>query len=156
MIVENCGGITVSQSVFKGSAIQIRATNVAPVRFSQCAFSPMPGTASLVEANGSGRVSFTDCHFEFWDTAAVFAPALRANCVSLSVQGCEFGTDNRPTFFIGGKQKTQIEIGEKVRSAVVGGNRFRYGQTVKNDSRGDVQIVSNITDDFDLPQFSAP
>jgi hypothetical protein len=150
MVVENCNAITVSQCVFKGHAIQIRDTNTGPVKFSQCWFSPMPGTGSLVEANGKDRVSFVDCRFEFWDTQGVFAPALKAGCPSVLVQGCEFGTHNRTPFFIGDRQKTQIELLPTVRSAVITGNRFRYGESLVNHAQGTVRLSDNVTDDYDL------
>jgi len=153
LIVEDCGVISVSQSVFKGRAIEIRETNTAPVRFAQCSFSPVPGTESLVEALGRGRVSFVDCTFEFWDTLGTLAPALRAGCASLLVQGCEFGTHNRPAYFVGEQLKRQIELTEGLRSAVITGNRLRYGESIANRSPGQVRIEGNVTDDFDLPEF---
>ena len=149
MIVEDCGGITASQCVFKGHAIQIRETNTGPIKFSQCWFSPMPGTESLVEAYGRERVSFVDCRFEFWDTLGNFAPALKAGCASLLVQGCEFGTHNRRPYFIGDRQKTQIELLPTVRSAVITGNRFRYGESVIDNSQGMVRRSDNVVDDYD-------
>lgn len=160
LLVEACSGLTVSQSVFKGLPVEIAATNAGPVKFSQCWFSPVPGTGSLAEVAGSGRVSFEDCTFEFWDTQGVLAPALRASCGSLSVQGCEFGTDNRTPYFVGDRQKPQIELGPEVRSAVVRGNRLRYGSNLINHSEGDVVIADNVTDDVDAyhpePPAAAP
>jgi hypothetical protein len=156
MVIEESSGVTVSQSVFKGHAIRIKDTNTGPVKFSQCWFSPMPGTASLVEAAGLGRVSFSDCTFEFWDTQGTLAPALKAGCPSLTVQGCEFGTHNRPAYFIGPTQKRQIELLPEVRSASIVGNRFRYGTTVLNRASGEVKIAENVIDDVDLPEFRAP
>ena len=154
MIVEECAGITVSQSVFKGFAVEIRDTNTHPVRFSQCNFSPMPGTRSLVEAGGKGRVSFVDCTFEFWDTLGDRSPALRADCVSLLVQGCEFGTHNRPSYVLGdGTLKRHIELTPNVRSAVISGCRFRYDTVIENRSNGDVVISDNVEDGFDLQEF---
>jgi hypothetical protein len=153
MVIEDSSGITVSQSVFKGHAIQIRDSNTGPVKFAQCWFSPMPGTTSLVEARGQGRVSFTDCTFEFWDTLGTLAPALVVGCPSVSVQGCEFGTHNRAPFFVGKRQKRQVEILPAVQSAVITGNRLRYGASLVNRSHGSVRIGSNVTDSHDLPEY---
>lgn len=153
MVVEDCGGITVSQSVFKGKSIEIWDTNTRPVKFSQCWFSPVPGTGSLVEASGLGRVSFADCQFEFWDTQGTLAPALLGACASLGVTGCEFGTHNRPSFMLGGRVKRQIELTEGVRSAVITGNRLRYGRHIVNRSRGKVKIKGNVVDEVDLPKY---
>jgi len=149
MIVEDSSGITVSQSVFKGWAAQIRDSNTGPIKFSQCWFSPMPGTGCLMEAMGKDRVSFVDCRFEFWDTQGDLSPALKAGCASLLVQGCEFGTHNRTPYFIGERQKTQIEILPSVRSAVITGNRLRYGESVINHSEGDIRLCDNVVDDYD-------
>lgn len=149
MVVEDCGGITLSQCVFKGRAVRIGDGNTGPVKFSECFFSPMPGTGSLVEAAGKERVSFTDCRFEFWDTQGDLSPALRASCASLAVIGCEFGTHNRTPFFIGDRLKTQIELAAAVASAVITGNRFRYGKSIENRSQGDICIEHNVTDDVD-------
>jgi len=149
MIVEDCAGITVSQAVFKGKAIESRETNTYPVKFDQCWFSPVPGTDSLVEAGGQGRVSFLDCTFEFWDAGGRLAPALKASCVSLLVQGCEFGTHNRPPFFIGEQLKRQIELTPEVLSAVVSGNRLRYGESIVNRSAGKIEVTGNVVDEAD-------
>lgn len=150
IIVEECSGLSFSQCVFKGKASRIEETNTQPVRFVQCNFSPVPGTRSLVEAAGKGRVSFTDCTFEFWDTLGDRSPALLADCTSFSVQGSEFGTDNKPSFILGdGSLKTQIRITSRVQSGLVIGNRLRYGKSIINESKGDVVISGNVTDDFD-------
>lgn len=149
LIVEEAAGISFSQCVFKGKASQIRPTNTHPVRFSQCNFSPMPGTESLVEARGKGRVSFTDCTFEFWDTTGIKAPALLADCASISVQGCEFGTGNAPSFKLGDSIKRQIELTPNVVSGVIMGNRLRYGKSIVNNSKGNVEILANVTDNVD-------
>jgi hypothetical protein len=156
LVVEECGSLTVSQSVFKGLPVEIKATNTGPVKFSQSWFSPVAGTGSLVEVAGQGRVSFMDCTFEFWDTFGVLAPALRAACASVSVIGCEFGTHNRTPYFVGAAQKPQIELTPEVRSAVISGNRFRYGQSLINHSPGDVAILGNVTDDADAYQPAPP
>ncbi len=155
LIVEEAAGISFSQCVFKGKASQIRATNTYPVKFSQCNFSPVPGTDSLVEARGRGRVSFMDCTFEFWDTTGIKAPALMADCTSISVQGCEFGTENAPSFKLADGIKRQIELTPSVVSGVISGNRLRYGKSIVNNSKGDVEIFSNVTDDSD-PMFDPP
>lgn len=150
MVVEECSGLTVSQCVFKGLGVRIQPTSTGPVKFAQCFFSPMPGTKTLVEARGLGRVSFTDCTFEFWDTLGDRSPALLADCGSLLVQGCEFGTDNRASFGSPGRPlKRQVVIGASVRSGVVSGNRMRYGVSIQNSSRGRVLVRDNVTDNVD-------
>ncbi|MHB1456297.1 MAG: glycosyl hydrolase family 28-related protein [Armatimonadota bacterium] len=154
IIVEQCEVLNISQSVFKGKAIEIRETSANSIRFSQCNFSPIPGTGTLVDAKGVGKVSFTDCTFEFWDTEGLWLPALKASCVSLSVQGCEFGVHNRPSFVRGSTlAKTQIEITPEVKSAVIQGNRLRYGKRIINKSKGNIIIKDNVIDDYDLPMF---
>lgn len=155
IIVEEAAGISFSQCVFKGKASQIKATNTYPVKFSQCNFSPVVGTHSLVEARGKGRVSFVDCTFEFWDTTGNKAPALLADCASISVQGCEFGTENAPSFKQGDTIKRQIELTPNVLSGVIMGNRLRYGKNIVNNSKGNVEILANVTDNSD-PMFDLP
>lgn len=153
IIVDECEVLNISQSVFKGKAIQIKKTNTFPVTFNQCSFSPIVGTASLIDAKGLGRVSITNSTFEFWDTEGVQAPALKADCASISVQNCEFGSHNRPSFAGKGKMKTQIELTPFVQSAVITGNRFRYGKNILNKSKGDVIIRDNVVDNVDLPIY---
>lgn len=153
IIVEMCEVLNVSQSVFKGKSIEIRDTNTNTVKFSQCNFSPIYGTGTLVEAMGAGRVSFTDCTFEFWDTEGLMSPALKAGCVSLSVTDCEFGSHNRPSFVRGSKLATQIELTPDVKSAVIRGNRLRFGKRIINKSKGNIIIKDNVVDDYDLPMF---
>lgn len=149
MVVESTTGLTVSQSVFKGQSLDIEPTNDGEVKFSQCWFSPVPGTGSLVTARGRGRVSFADCTFEFWDTRGELRPALEAACASLLVTGCEFGTHNRPPYFVGERQKPQIHVAPDVASAVIRGNRLRYGAAIVNESAGEVDIGNNVSDEVD-------
>lgn len=156
MVVENSSGITASQCVFKGWGIDIEPTNQGPLKFSQCWFSPMPGTSSLFRAHGMGRISFMDCTFEFWDTQGDLSPALLADCPSVSVIGCEFGTHNRTPYFIGDHQKYQIHLTERVQSAVITGNRFRYGESLLNESKGQVALEQNVVDNFDAWDEAPP
>lgn len=149
MVVEQTAGITVSQSVFKGLAIEIREGNRGEVKFDQCWFSPVPGTGSLVESYGLGRTSFTNCTFEYWDTRAELRPALLAGGASLTVLGCEFGTHNRAPFYVGQEQKPQIELAPSLMSAVIRGNRLRYGAVIRNGSEGQVVIADNVVDELD-------
>ncbi|MHB0999224.1 MAG: glycosyl hydrolase family 28-related protein [Armatimonadota bacterium] len=155
IIVEECENLNISQSVFKGGAIQIRETNTYPVTFNQCSFSPIVGTASLIDAKGRGRVSVNNSTFEFWDTEGSSAPAFMADCASVSVQNCEFGTHNKPSFVREGKTKKQIELTPSVQSAVITGNRLRYGKNILNKSKGNVVIRDNVVDNVDLPIYEA-
>ena len=41
-------------------------------------------------------------------------------------------------------------VWSSVRSAVITGNRFRYGESLVNHAQGTVRLSDNVTDDYDL------
>ena len=67
-----------------------------------------------------------------WDHQKEGRPALRAESGTLLVRGCEFR-----------EAKPQVELGEKVRRAVITDNVMAGSVQIANRSAGAVQIANN-------------
>jgi hypothetical protein len=103
------------------------------VRFVNCAFwGPCNQIARIA---GRGTVGFGDCTFMQWDSRNEGRPALRVESGTVLVRGCEFQ-----------ESKPQIELGEKVRRAVITDNLFEGAARIANRSRGAVKIANNAED----------
>ncbi|MGI8906279.1 MAG: glycosyl hydrolase family 28-related protein [Candidatus Sumerlaeaceae bacterium] len=120
------------------AGVQVMDTNSGPVKFTSCGFWGVDGvTDSHAEISGAGHVSFTACHFTWWDKKHTHAPAIVASGGGLTVNGCEFldaGTGTR-----------HIELREDVEAAIIQGNRFRSEPRIENRSEGEVIISGNTT-----------
>jgi len=131
--VQGHAGVTFVNGQFM-AGIEVKPTNTGPVKFTASGFWGVSGvTASHAVIEGSGQVSFSNCHFTGWDQKNGNAPAIRALSGGLSVMGCDFMDPG----------ERQIEIGKGVEAATVVGNRFRGGQKVENASTGSVEIGLN-------------
>ena len=73
---------------------------------------------------GRGTVGFSDCTFVQWDSKNEGRPALQVESGTVLVRGCEF-QQNKP----------QIELGEKVRRAVVADNVITGKTRITNRSK---------------------
>jgi hypothetical protein len=80
-------------------------------------------------------VGFSDCTFTQWDGHRLGRPALRVEGGSVVIRGCEFQED-----------KPQIELGDKVRRAVITDNLFTGRERIVNKSSGSVIIANNAGD----------
>ncbi|MBA4150521.1 MAG: hypothetical protein H0X66_20610 [Verrucomicrobia bacterium] len=121
---------------FKGpdpTMVEVKASNTGSVRFVNSAFwGPCNQIAKIA---GTGTVGFSDCIFMQWDREEKGLPALQIESGSVLVRGCEF-QQNKP----------QVELGEKVRRAVISENIITGKLRVKNRSEKEFQIVNNATD----------
>jgi hypothetical protein len=113
--------------------VEIKPANEGSVRFVNCAFwGPCHQIAKIA---GRGTVGFSDCTFVQWDSKKENRPALRVESGSVLVRGCEFQAN-----------KPQVELGEKVRRAVITDNLITGKVRVANRSKGQVTISNNTGD----------
>ena len=110
--------------------VHVAETHSGSVRFVNCAFwGPCHQIAQIA---GKGTVGFGDCTFVQWDSKREGRHAIQANGGTLLVRGCEFRED-----------KSQIELSETVRRAVITDNVVNGTLRVTNRSPGSVQIANN-------------
>ncbi len=83
--------------------------------------------------SGTGRVSFSNCHFIGWDKKRKGEPAIYINGGGLSIVGSDFMDTN----------KNQVVIDKGTVEAVIVGNRLRGGEKVINKGEAEVQIGLN-------------
>jgi len=140
LVVEECApyGLLITNGEFVSfhgpdpTMIGIGEANKGSVRFTNCAFwGPCNQIAKIA---GTGTVGFADCTFTRWGGKEGKRPALQAKDGTVLVRGCEFRQD-RP----------QIELGPKVRRAVITGNVFTGTERIANRSEGKVQIGLNVS-----------
>ena len=100
------------------------------MRFVNCAFwGPCNQIAKIA---GKGTVGFSDCTFVEWDRKGEGRHALQVAGGTVLVRGCEFQAD-----------KPQIELGEKVRRAVIADNILTGKSRIMNSSKGTVNLHDN-------------
>jgi hypothetical protein len=80
-------------------------------------------------------VGFSDCTFVQWDSKGEGRHALQVTGGTALVRGCEFRAD-----------KPQIELGEKVRRAVISDNIITGKARITNNSKATVNISNNASD----------
>jgi len=113
--------------------VVVEQTNAGSVRFVNCAFwGPCNQIARIA---GRGTIGFSDCTFVQWDSKKTGRSALQVQGGSILIRGCEFQED-----------KPQIELGEKVRRAVISDNLLTGQERIANRSKGSVKIANNAAD----------
>ncbi|HEV2394214.1 MAG TPA: glycosyl hydrolase family 28-related protein [Verrucomicrobiae bacterium] len=113
--------------------VRVESTNSGSVRFSNCAFwGPCNQIAKLA---GRGTVGFSDCTFVQWDRKKEGRYAIQAESGTVLVRGCEFRQD-----------KPQIELGEKVRRAVITDNVMTGKVRISNQTHSAVSLDGNLGD----------
>jgi hypothetical protein len=113
--------------------VAISPSNSGSVRFVNCAFwGPCNQIARIA---GRGTVGFSDCTFMQWDSKRAGRAALQVQSGSVVIRGCEFQED-----------KPQIELGEKVRRAIITDNILHGAERITNASKGNVKIDNNVAD----------
>jgi len=130
-------GLLITNGEFVGSpactaAVHITATHSGVVQLSNCSFWGPHERVVLNE--GPGTVSLSQCNFVQWDNGGTGAVAVEALAGSVIIQGCRFGQD-----------KAHIRLGPEVRSAVIMGNQFAAPVRIRNETKGEVQMLGNVT-----------
>ncbi len=138
LVVEQCApyGLLITNGEFVSfhgpdpTMIEVAKDNRGNVRFSTCAFwGPCNQIARIA---GGGTVGFADCNFCDWDRKKEGRCAIQVGSGTVLIRGCDFQ-----------KPKPHVELGEKVRRAVITGNVFAGPARITNRSKGSVQIADN-------------
>jgi len=115
------------------AGIQIKPTNLGPVKFTACGFWGIPTTDHHAFLEGAGHVFFNSCHFITWGQRDPKAAAIHARRGGLTVTACDFMDAGKP----------QITIEPEVDSAMIFGNRLRGEQKIDNQAAARAQIALN-------------
>ncbi len=110
--------------------VTVGPKNSGSVRFVNCAF--WGPCNQIARIDGKGTIGFGDCTFTHWDSKREGRHALQVAGGTVLVRGCEFR-----------ENKAQVELGPKVRRAVITGNVITGEERIKNDSTGSVKISDN-------------
>lgn len=113
--------------------VRVGTNNTGSVRFVNCAF--WGPCNQIAKISGKGTVGFSDCTFMQWDQAREGRHAIQADGGSVLVRGCEFQ-----------EAKPQIQLGEKVRRAVITDNMVKGKLGISNQSKGNVVVNDNVSD----------
>jgi hypothetical protein len=113
--------------------IEVGTNHTGSVRFVNCAF--WGPCHQIAKAGGRGTVGFSDCIFVQWDQKKEGRHAIQATGGTVLVRGCEFRED-----------KPQVELGEKVRRAVIADNIFTGKPRVTNRSKIPLALDRNAAD----------
>ena len=113
--------------------VSVESSNTGSVRFVNCAF--WGPCSQIARVAGTGTAGFSDCTFTQWDSKHEGRHAIQAASGSVLVRGCEFRQD-----------AAQVELGEKVRRAVVTGNLFTGAARIANGCGERAQIANNAAD----------
>jgi hypothetical protein len=130
--LQDHSGASFSNSQFM-SRVVVEPTNRGPLKFTSCGFWGIEEADDFATLRGPSQTTFTACHFTAWARQHKDAFAIVAEAGGLTVNGCEFVDAG----------KNQIELKKDVESAIITSNRFRGGDKIKNESKGDVQIGFN-------------
>jgi hypothetical protein len=125
------------------------------VRFTGCGFfgsiDGKRGTA-LAKLAGTGRVSFSNCHFYCIHPESRNAPVMiLVEQGRVSIQGCVF-INNRNTAAVN-SNPIPVVLETEVRSAIITGNEFYGRSRIVNRTKGRVILRDNIeaTDEEPFP-----
>ena len=111
--------------------VKVLPSNAGTLQLANCSF--WGPHNKVIEAEGSGVVSLSQCNFVHWgrDPGMVAVDMLGG---SLIMQGCIFG-----------QAKPHIRLAEAVASAVIMGNSFRGGPQISSEAGGQVEMLGNVT-----------
>ena len=113
--------------------VRVEPANRGSVRFVNCAF--WGPCNQIAKVAGNGTVGFSDCTFMEWDHKNEGRHALQIAAGTALVRGCEFQAN-----------KPQIELGEKVRRAVISDNILSGKPRITNLSKAAVNIHDNASE----------
>ncbi len=138
LLVENTQGpgLLITNGEFVGyplcdAVVRVLPSNTGTLQLSNCSFWG-PHNA-IVDAEGSGMVSLSQCNFYQWGREPGIA-AINIRSGSLLMQGCSFGLS-----------KPHLYLAEPVASAAVIGNTFRGAPQITNQTAGETQILANVS-----------
>ena len=143
--VEECSriGLLISNGEFVSfhgpdpTMIRVSTNNTGSIRFVNSAFwGPCNQIAKIA---GQGTVGFSDCTFVQWDRNKEGRHALQVEGGSVIIRGCEF-EENKP----------QISLSEAVKRAVITDNLIKGKLRVTTQSKGNVMLSNNASDEANL------
>lgn len=141
VVVENCApmALLISNGEFVSfhgpdpTMVRVEASNSGSVRFVNCAF--WGPCNQIAKIDGRGTIGFSDCTFVQWDHEKKGLAAVQAANGTLLVRGCEFR-----------ENKSQIDLGEGVRRAIISDNTVKGTLRVNNQTKATVVIANNVGD----------
>jgi hypothetical protein len=141
LLVEACSpiGLLISNGEFVSfhgpdpTMVCVEPANSGSVRFVNCAF--WGPCNQIAKVAGKGTVGFSDCTFMEWDRNNEGRHALQFASGTALVRGCEFQAD-----------KPQIDLGEKVRRAVISDNIITGKPRIANRSKAAANVSNNASD----------
>lgn len=150
-------GVSFSNSQIFGDVV-IRPTNNGMVRFTGCGFfgsvDGARGTA-LAKIAGTGRVSFSNCHFYCIHPESRKADTMiHVESGRVAINGCVF-INSRNTAGVN-SNPTPIVLEPEVRSAVITGNEFYGKARIVNKAKGRVVIANNVEETDEDPYPAKP
>ena len=95
-------------------------------------------SASCWRIEGSGKVSFTDCHIHCLDPRNTLRPLIHAKSGRLQVRGCDF--------IDGHAARDHVLLDEGVMSANISDNTSRTPFTVSNKAKGETVVRDNLSE----------
>jgi hypothetical protein len=113
------------------SMIDVMETNTGVLQLTNCSFWGPSQRVARIE--GKGSVNMSQCNIN-WLKVPKGAALIEANGGDITVQASRFSQD-----------VPQIKLGEGVQSAVIMGNTMFGPVRIENNSKGDVQILANVT-----------
>lgn len=140
--LQNHAGISFVNGQLMGAVI-LENTSHGPVKFTGCGFWGIAGSDSLIYNNSSGRTSFINCQFYWWDRKGSGYPAILSRNGDIAVIGCEFGD----------LDKLDIFLSRRIRSAVITGSTLRTKKGIINKAGRRARIKSNM---FSYPANRIP
>lgn len=111
--------------------IDVMETNTGVLQLTNCSFWGPSQRVARIE--GKGSVNMSQCNIN-WLKVPKGAALIEANGGDITVQASRFSQD-----------VPQIKLGEGVQSAVIMGNTMFGPVRIENNSKGDVQILANVT-----------
>jgi hypothetical protein len=129
-------GLLITNGEFVGSpaceaVVRLGPKNTGPVQLANCSFWGPHG--KVVQAEGRGTLSVSQCNFVQWDQGKKGVPAIDVLGGNLILQGSIFN-----------EKKPAVRLGPAVRSAAMLANQFRGEVGIVNESKGDVQSAANV------------
>lgn len=134
LLVDGVKSLKVTSGQFMHKA-EISASNTGTVELIACNFRKWANESLTyqLKAQGTGKVTLESCIFSGWDSKDEGVAGVVADCSALTVTGCEFMDG-----------KTSIELGGKVKMAVVDGNLMKGTAKIVNNSKGSVTLKDNL------------